>query len=241
MFRRRKLLILTGLLALIVAGVLIFIWTNINWIVKTAIEHYGSQVTRTPVRVASVSIRLAQGKGAIEGLTVANPKGFTAAHVLSLGSISVKIVPSTVASSPVVIDDIHISAPQVVYEMDKSGTANIDVLKKNIASSGGSAPKRPADRKKTGKETRLRIKKLVIEDGRVDIGVAALGSRSQAVTLKKVEMTDIGGQAGATPEQVAKQILNAIVSEVGREVSEAGAKRLLEKGLERAVEKMQRQ
>ncbi len=238
MFRRRKLLILTGLLALIVAGALIFIWTNINRIVKTAIEHYGSQVTRTSVRVASVSIKLAQGKGAIEGLTVANPKGFTAAHVLSLGSISVRIVPSTVTTSPIVIDDIRISAPQVVYEMDKSGTANVDVLKKNIASSGG-APKRPSDKKKAGKETRIRIKKLVIENGRVDVGVAALGSRPQTVALKRVEMTDIGGQAGATPEQVAKQVLNAIVSEVGREVAEAGAKGLVEKGLERAVEQMQ--
>jgi phosphotransferase system glucose/maltose/N-acetylglucosamine-specific IIC component len=43
MFRRRKFLILTSLLVLICAGLLIFIWTNINWMVKTAIEKYGSQ------------------------------------------------------------------------------------------------------------------------------------------------------------------------------------------------------
>ncbi|MGE5173270.1 MAG: hypothetical protein ACM3MD_05515 [Betaproteobacteria bacterium] len=239
MSRRRKIIILTSVLALIVVAGLIFLWTNINWIVKSAIEHYGSQTTRTSVRVASVSIKLAQGKGTIEGLTVANPKGYTAAHVLSLGSISVRIVPSTVTSTPVVIDDIRISAPQIIYEMDSSGTANVDVLKKNIASSD-SAPKRPADKKKPGKETRLRIKKLVIENGRVDASVAVPGSRPQAITLKRIEMTDIGGQAGATPEQVAKQVLSAIVSEVSREVAEAGAKRLLEKGLERAVEQMQR-
>ncbi len=240
MNRRRKLLILTSVLALIVAAVFIFLWTNINWIVKASIEHYGSLVTRTSVRVASVSIKPAQGKGSIDRLTVANPKGFTAPNALSLGSISIRINPSTVTSGPVVIDDIRISAPQVVYEMDKSGTANLDVLKKNISSSDA-ALKRPADQRKSGKETRLRIKKLVIENGRVDVGVAAIESRPQTITLKRIEMTDIGGQAGAAPEQVARQVLTAIVSEVGREVAEAGAKRLLEKGLERAVEQMQRQ
>jgi hypothetical protein len=49
MFRRRKLLILTSLPVLICAGLPIFIWTNINWMGKTAIDKYGSQVTRTSI------------------------------------------------------------------------------------------------------------------------------------------------------------------------------------------------
>jgi hypothetical protein len=39
---------------------------------------------------------------------------------------------------------------------------------------------------------------------------------------------------------VAKQVLNAIVAEVSREVAETGAKQLLDKGFHRAFEQIQR-
>jgi len=239
MTRSRKLFIVVALILLVAAG-LIFLWTNLNWFVKNAIERYGSQATKTSVRVASVSIRPSEGKGAIEGLTIANPKGFTSARAVSLGSIMVRIDPRTVTTSPVVIDDVRISSLQVVYEMDKSGTSNIDVLKKNIASSGGNIGKQSAD-KKPGKEKKLRIKRLTVENGRVDVLVSALGTRPQTVTLRRIEITDIGGQAGATPDQIARQVLNAIVTEVTREVADAGARQLLDKGLQRALEQMRRQ
>ncbi len=239
MTRSRKLFIAVALILLVAAG-LTFLWANLNQIVKNAIERYGSQATKTSVRVASVSIKLSEGKGAIEGLTVANPKGFTSEHIVSLGSIMVRIDPRTVATSPVVIDEVRISSPKVVYEMDKSGTSNIDVLKKNIASSGGNTGKQSAD-KKPGKETKLRIKKLTVENGRVDVLVSALGTKPQTVTLRRIEIADIGGQAGATPDQIARQVLNAIVAEVAGEVADSGARQLLDKGLQRAIDQMRRQ
>jgi len=103
-----------------------------------------------------------------------------------------------------------------------------------------STSKGRADQKNARKEAKLRINKLVIENGRADVNVAALGSKPQSITLKRIEMTDIDGQAGATPEQVAKQVLNASVAEVSREVAETGAKQLLDKGLHRALEQIQR-
>jgi len=235
MFRRHKLLIIAGVLIVLVITALIFMLTNINWIVKSAIEKYGSQATGTPVRVASVSIRLTEGKATIEGLTVANPKGFTSAHILSLGSISVRIVPRSIASNPIVIDDISITSPQIVYEMNESRVSNIDLLKKNLAQP---APKRSTGEKKE-KAKRLRIRKLVIEHSRAEVRVAKLGDAPRTVMLKKIEVTDIGGQAGATPDQVAKQILTAIMSEVGKEVAQAGAEVLMKKGLDRAVQDLQ--
>jgi hypothetical protein len=56
-----------------------------------------------------MALRPVQGKGMINGLTVANPKGYTAPHILSLGAISVRIEARTIASNPVVIDDIRIT------------------------------------------------------------------------------------------------------------------------------------
>ncbi len=240
MSRGRKILILTGVLVVAAAAVMVFVVTNINWIVKSAIEHYGSAAAKTSVRVSSVSIRLTEGSGTVEGLTVANPRGFSSPHVLSLGSISVRIEPRTVTSGVVVIDEVRITAPRVVYEMNDARVSNVDVLKKNIESQGSSAPKRsPGAGKAADREKRLRIKKLTIEAARVDVRVAGLAEKPQSLTLKKIEIMDIGGHAGATPEQATRQILSALVGQVTDEVGRAGAKRLLQKGAERALERYQ--
>jgi hypothetical protein len=230
---RRKVLIVAGVLVLVLSASLVLLLTNINWIVKNAIEHYGSQVTKTHVQVASVNIRLTKGSGSIEGLTVANPKGFSSPHILALGSISVRIEPRTVASSVVVIDDVRIERPQIVYEMDDSRTSNIEVLKKNIGAPATAATKHESEETAA---KRLRIRKLVIENSRVDIRVTALGDKPRTITLRKVEMQDVGGKAGATPEEAAQQIIGAILSEVSREVVQAGTERLIRKGLERALQ-----
>lgn len=235
MLLRRKVLIITGTLILIVTAAFIFMLTNINWIVKSAIEKYGSQASGTPVRVASVSIKLTEGKATIEGLTVANPKGFASPYLLRLGSISVRIVPRSVASGPIVIDDISITAPQIVYEMNSSRISNIDLLKKNLARSES----RRSGGEKKEKARRLRIRRLVIEQSRAEVRVAALGNAPRTVLLKKIEITDIGGQAGATPDQAARQILNALATEIGKEAAQVGAEVLLKKGLERAIEGFQ--
>lgn len=240
MSRGRKILILISVLVVVVAAVIVFVLTNINGIVKSAIEHYGSAVAKTSVRVSSVSIKLTEGSGTVEGLTVANPRGFSSPHVISLGSISVRIEPRTVTSGVVVIDEVRITAPQVVYEMNDSRVSNVDVLKKNIESQGPSVPKRsPGAKKAADREKRLRIKKLIIETAKVDVRIAGLAGKPQTVTLKKIEITDIGGHAGATPEQATRQILSAIVGQVTNEVGRAGAKRLLQKGAERALERYQ--
>ncbi len=238
MSRRTKLILIGGALALVAAGTLAFVLTNIDWLVKSSIEHYGSAVTKTSVRVSSVSIKLLQGSGAIDGLTVANPQGFLQPYILSLDSISVRIEPRSVASPVVVIDNVRIFRPRVAYEVNNARVSNVDALKKNMESS--SEPRQPGrtpeGKPTAGKEKRLRIRKLVIENASVDVHVAGLGGKTQTVTLHRIEMTDIGGRAGATPEQVAKQVLYAIAGEVTNEVAQAGAKQLLQRGVTRALE-----
>src|SRR5512139_669720 len=124
MSRGRKILILTGVFVVAAVAVVVFFVTNINSIVKSAIEHYGSATVKTSVRVSSVSLKLTEGSGTIKGLTVANPRGISSSHVLSLGSISVRSEPRTVTSGVVVIDEVRITAPQVVYEINDSGVSN---------------------------------------------------------------------------------------------------------------------
>jgi hypothetical protein len=235
----RKVLIIAGALAIVIAVALIFIWTNIDGLVKAAIERYGSEVTKTAIRVSSVSIHLASGKGTIAGLTVENPHGFSSPYAFRLGTISARIDPSTVTTRPIVIDEIRISAPQVVYEINPSGASNIGVLKKNIEGYKADAPQKAQGEQKTrGEDTKFIIRKLIIESGRIDVHVAALGDKPKTVALQRVELTDLGKPSGVTPSQLAQQVLTALVENVGQEVARAGAERYFEKGIDRAVKRL---
>ena len=50
-----------------------------------------------------------------------------------MGNITTRIDTSSINRNPIVIDEILISAPAVVYEINKAGLSNVDVLKKNLA------------------------------------------------------------------------------------------------------------
>ena len=229
MTRGRKTLIAAAVVILVLTGAALYVLTNLDWIVKRAIEHYGSQATKTSVRVGSVSLKLTKGEGAISRLTVANPKGFSSSPIFALGQVSLKIEPRSVTKDVVVIDLIRIAGTRVLYETDRSGRSNLDALKKNLGSAEGQ--KRATDKGKK-KEPRLRIKRLLIEDSSVELRA---GDKPQTLALGNVSLADIGGPAGATPEQAAKEIVGAITSEAGKEAAAAGARWLLQRELERQL------
>jgi hypothetical protein len=236
---RWKVLIVVGVLLAVIAGGIIYVMTNLDSIVKAAIEKYGSEAAKTAIRVSSVSIRLADEKGEISGLTVANPHGFSSPHVFRLGNISAKIEARSVTSSPIIIDEIRISSPQVVYELNQELASNILVLKKNIQDSAAASKKKTAEENKSsGKEIKIRIKKLVMEQGNIEARVSALNTKPQSVTLKHFEMTDVGGHDGATPSRIAEDILTALVEEVGTAVYQAGLEKKVNKEVDRAVKRL---
>ena len=88
---KKTLLIVAGLIIAVIAGGVYYVLTNLDSLVKEAIEKYGSQATHTAVRVQGVNIQLKQASAAISGLTVANPKGFSSANAFSLGKIATSI------------------------------------------------------------------------------------------------------------------------------------------------------
>ena len=234
----KKKIIIFSVLALVlaIAGTLVYVLTNINSIVKAAIEKYGSQAVKTHVRVSSVEIRLSQGEGAVLGLTVANPSGFVSPFIITLDTISIRIVKDSVTSTPIVIDTILISGPEVFYEMKADGTANVDILKKNLAESGSSQEERLQQSRK-GKELRLRVGKLVFEKGKVHVRVAKLMGKPYIVELPRLELSDIGKHGGATPAEIAHIMATALVQETVKAVAMTQGERLLRKGAEDLLNK----
>ncbi len=227
MRKGRVFLIIAAVLVLAAGGAIFYVLTSINFIVKDAIEKYGSLATKTPVRVSSVDIQLSSGGASITGVTVANPAGFTARNIFSLGNISTRIDTKSITKSPIIVDDIRVTGPEVFYEMNSSGKSNLDALTKNLQ-----GPEKKPPEKKGKKEVRLSVRKLVIEKGRVEARVAALGEKQIMLELPRLELANIGGNSGATPDEIASTVALALAEQTAKAVARTQGEKYLKKGAE---------
>jgi hypothetical protein len=230
----RNLGIGLAVLAAIIVAAVIFLLSSLDTIVAGAIQKYGSQVTQTPVRVSSVSIDLKSGSGAISELRVGNPDGFKATDIFTLGGINTRIDTATVTQDPIIIDEISINAPRVVYEINKAGASNIKALEQNIAASSGTG-KSGSESSGSSEGPRLVIRKFVIDSGEIEANVAALGDKQMSAKLPRIQLTDIGKKSGgATGAEVAKQVTQAIIAKVGLAVASLGLEKYVGKSLDEA-------
>jgi hypothetical protein len=184
-----------------------YLLSNLDSIVKAAIESYGSEATQTSVRVGKVQLELTDGSGAISGLTVGNPQGFAAAQAFSLGEIATHIDLKSLSEDVTVIEHIIIRAPEVFFELNEAGKNNLETLNKNI-SSGASAKSGSSSSKSSGAEPKLIIRKLLFEGGIIHAKVVPL-NKDYDLKLPKIEMTNLG-------DQVLKELTAKALAEVKR-------------------------
>ena len=222
------------ILIAIVAGVY-YVLTNLDAIVKAAIETHGSAATQTAVRVDKVQIKLTDGSGTISGLTVANPKGFAFSHVFSLGEIGVGIDLKSLKEEPYVINNITVRAPQVFMEMNQEKHTNLNELKKNLsAGKPGDKQEKAAD-KTAAAEPRLIIRRLLFTDGSILAKVVPLGNKEYKLKLPTLNMTNLGGKNGATPTELSKEIMNRLIDEAKQVIKQKGIDAELDKLKDKAT------
>ena len=237
----KKVLIGVVALLLVVVGGLVYVWSNLDEIVKEAIQTYGSEATKTTVSVADVKLKLEAGEAKISGLKVGNPAGFTDPNIFELGMISTKIDTATISQNPIIIDEIIISAPAIVYEINQSGISNVDVLKKNLGagstskSSGGGK----SEASSGGEELKMVIRKLVVEGTSAKVRIAALGNKVQSVKVPRILLTDVGKKSGgATAAEVAQILSSKLIGNVKGSVGKLGVDQYLGKSADEMKKQM---
>jgi hypothetical protein len=216
----KKTILIVALLVLAVIGAaLYYVFTNLDAIVKAAIEKVGSQTTQTAVHVDNVKIKLTDGAGTISGLTIGNPKGFDARSAFALGAIETQIDIASLTKQPIVIDQVIVRKPQVFYEMNKDRQGNLNELYKNIsASTGGGAPSQTAAK---GSEPKIIIRHFQLADATVEANVVPLNAK-YSLKLPTIQLENLGGKNGATPSEIAKQVLDTITQRALAVVKQAG-------------------
>lgn len=213
----KKILIGLGVLVVIVAvGIFVFLG-NLNDIVRAAVEKVGSDMTQTNVVLNEVDIELTSGKGALRGFRVTNPSGFSDDDAFKFDEVSVAIDLASVRSDPVIIKEVIISGPEVVYEFGDDGDSNLDKLNKAVQSKAGGG----GGSSSGGDTPNIVIESLVLQNGKVAV-VAPLLNEKLSVPLPTIRLTDIGKDGkGATPEEIATQIMDAVLKGAQNAVASA--------------------
>ncbi len=219
----KKVAIGLAVIVILVAGGFFYIWTNLGSIIKDVVERAGTHATGVTVSLDTVDVeKLTKGSAGLRGLTVGNPKGFTSDYAFKLGEISVALDATTVTSDVIVIKDVVIAGPQVIYELG-SGGSNIATIQKNVDRIvGGGTPASGQSTKSEPSKKKIVIENLRIRDGTIEVNTGTLGGQKMRQTLPAIHLRNIGksggANKGATPAEVAAKIIDAITEHAMRAV-----------------------
>jgi hypothetical protein len=206
---KKGLLIGGGVLIVVIAVGVYWFASNLDSLIKAAIETYGLEMTKAEVTLDKVEISATSGAGSLSGLTMGNPAGFESDNAFSLGRVSVALDTGSLGGDTIVIKEVVIAAPAVTYEIGAGGS-NIDAIRKNVESYVGGGGGSGGGDKKEG-ETKLIIENLYIRDGKVSVSATALGGKSLGAPLPAIHLKDIGKDSGgASPGEVADKIIKAV-------------------------------
>jgi len=128
--KRNLVMLLTGIILILAIGG-IFMFLQMDNVAKRNLEKYGSAISGTSVTVAKVAISPTTGEGAVTDLTIRNPAGFGTDYALMMNSTHVAIDVKSVPTDVVIINEVVMDGPQIVYEVNAQGN-NFAILRTNI-------------------------------------------------------------------------------------------------------------
>lgn len=214
----KKFLIIGFALIVVIAVAVVYLYSSLDRIIQTAIETIGSDLAQTEVRLDDVEISPTSGNGALRGFRVTNPDGFSHEDAFRFTEVNVTVDIGTLQSDPVVIKEIIIDGPRIIYEF-AGGTSNLDTLKSNVQSrtggSGGSGTSSGSEGPK------IVIENLYLRNGTVGITAPVLAQKME-VPLPTIHLKDVGKDGkGATPGEVAQQLVDQVLASARKAVTNA--------------------
>ncbi len=194
------------LIVLVVVAVALFLDSGI----KKGVETVGPMLTKTPVKLNSVSMSLLSGAGKISGLNVGNPEGYKSPSAIQVGMAELAVQPRSLFADKVVIKTINVQGPEITFETDLKGNNLSKILSNVEEASGGKTPEaKPETQAKASKK--LEVDNFVITGGKIHVSVTALGGKSATVPLPDIRLTDLGtGPDGITAAELTKRVLKEI-------------------------------
>ncbi len=210
--------LLSALVFLVVLGVVgaVVLYLSIGKIVKAGVETVGPKVTQCDVTVGSIDVSALRGQVTLRNVAVKNPEGFSEENAFSLGEVRIKLVPKSLFSDRIVIEEVYVAAPEIRYEVSTGGS-NVGRIQKNVEEfaamfASDSKEEKPAE---VANAKKLQINDLLIEDGKVTVAASLKGvGTGVPVSLPTVHQTGIGADGDKTSYEVVSEVLAEVLGSV---------------------------
>jgi hypothetical protein len=202
---------------LIVAGLAI-VYFRLSSIVEYVVETQGSQQMNLKTELGDASVGLVSADVGLDELQIANPPGFTAPHLFTLGGVDVDTSYGGLRGNPKRVANITLNKPKLVVERGADGRFNfkaaIDQMPKPAPSDPGTG-----DGSAGAGEMKLIIDELTIKEAVVVVrpGLNLPGVAEEiTVPIPTISMKNIGNadgaQNGAALRDVAQQVITVLAA-----------------------------
>jgi hypothetical protein len=222
----------------VLGGGLYWLFTSLDFVVKSTIERFGPDMLGATVSVRGVEISAADGRGTLRGIEIGNPPGYSSPRALRAGSIAVGLDPASIGRDIVVIHDIRVDAAEISYEL-KGRTNNLETISRNIAAYLKRAQGEPEARDGSAKKApgrRYVIGRITLRGTKVTMTNPLLRGGGITFQLSDVELRDVGKRSGGvTAAEAAALVTNAILAKIAQNVL-TNAEALRKGGVEGALD-----
>ena len=204
-----------GIVALIVIVILLVMFF-INSIAKSAITTAGSSTLGVDTSLDSISIGLLSGHSSIDGLAVANPKGFDGDFLdLSEGVLDVNL--SSLLGDVIEVKQVGLDGLQIQF-IQKIDGSNVNKILDNVKTSSKATPETPSkDGASPDSSRRFIIDELKVTNVKVSVAVEPISKATapSTISINKIIIKDIGKkQNGADLDQLMAIVVQSVVDAV---------------------------
>jgi len=200
--------IMLGLCLGLILGILVFVLL-IDSLVKTGIEKGGAYAMGVETKVSKVSVGLTNGQLALDGLSIANPKGFAGDHFLKFDHFGCDLKLTALLSDTIVIKKIELRGAEIALVSD-GGSFNYSKILENLEKIGGAEEDKKKEMHKAGAGKSFVINQIVISN--VSIRVNLEGMVEQTVKLPDMTLPAIGSESSpAEMAEVAGYVVGRLV------------------------------
>jgi len=210
-FLKRAVLVV---LVLIVIG-LVVLYLSINGLIRSGVQTVATGAVGEPTTLDSANLALFSKNLTLSGLTIANPKDFSAPQFLTLGSVSVSVQPSSLMGDTVVVEDIVIDNLHVTIEQNslKNNLKQIlDQVQKQTAATAAA----PESGSTSSGGKKLKIGSIKLTNTQVTIktsGIPGVKDTEGTAKVKEMSITDPTNPDGR-PMKIADLIGKVLVQVV---------------------------
>lgn len=195
--------IVVVLALLLVAGAAYYLFSNIESIVKRAVETEGPKITSTNVDLGAVDIELVNGRAELSDFQIANPEEFTSPHLFEAEKLVFNINPRSIRSDVIVIDEIVVEGVKVTAEQ-KGLTTNIQAMLKAIQENLPRSEQ--TTEQKSGDAPKFMVRQLRFADSGLRVVTESHGEKE--FVIPAIEAANLGSKsAGLTPAELGVAIL----------------------------------